>query len=83
MRGEERAVTDMNAIRVFFIDYFRLMTGRRLLGFGAVRSSVEKDARTAGKRFSRGNVSLQVDRAISESDLDREYEEVAKLLVRN
>lgn len=76
-------MTGMETIRIFVVDYIRLMSGRPLLGFGPDRSSDEADARATVKRFSRGSVAMQDDRFVSEQDSEYERNEVAKLIIRN
>jgi hypothetical protein len=76
-------VTNMETIRILVTDYYRLVMGRTLLGFGPERSSEEVDARATVKRFARGNVAMQADLFVSEQDLEYERDEVAKSLIRN
>jgi hypothetical protein len=78
--GRMRAVlTNMGTIRAFFIDSFRLMAGRPLLGESVTgRSTAEIDARATVERYSRGNVAMQAGLFVSEVDSARERDEVAK-----
>lgn len=76
-------MTNMETIRIWVTDYYRLLMGRTLLGVGPERSNEEIDARTTAKRFSRGSVAMQKGLFATKEDLDRERNEVAKSLIRN
>jgi hypothetical protein len=73
----------METVRLFISDYIRLMRGLPFLGAGVDRTNEEIDARAAGQRFSRGSVAMQDNRVTSETDSQREYDEVAKYMNRN
>lgn len=74
----------METVRIFVIDYFRLMMGRPLMGAAPTRRIPEdRDARLTAERFSRGNVAIQNGRFVSISDLDNERDEVAEPFTRN
>ena len=67
----------MRDIRNFFVDYYRLMAGRPLLGMPAFeRTGAEIDARSVGASMSRGNVALGAGRFVSEQDMEREFAEL-------
>lgn len=76
-------VTNMETIRIWVTDYYRLLMGRRLLGVGRERSSDESDARLTAERFSRGSVAMQINHFASDEDLEDERNEVAKSLIRH
>lgn len=76
-------VTEMRAVKNFVRDYYRLLIGQPLVGYGDAPTSQEKDGRGTAERFSRGNVAVQAGRFVTKADLDRERREVAEASFRN